>query len=432
LYLYSRMKYFITFIVFFITLSGYSQVTNDDCSSAQNIGVLPTPSNCPIGVGNSINVNGTSIGGTTPNPYTYLINCQTGGDQPAPAIDVWYSFVASGNILTIDITPGSSPSLSSPSITMWSGVNCNSLSGFGCDNDGTNFGNNTAIFEPLTLGQTYYIQISGDNPTDVGNFNMEISNSNDCSDCLQNSNLTINPPPINGTYTPNTTVTFCYTVTEFTQVSVNWLHGVIPTFGSGWDLSTLTPISSPNQNGNYGWYWINGPLGEGWWVDIDPNGPVGPNGDPTDNFGFSNINGVGNWTWCWEITTSSDCSTSTDLGMNVNTTADGETGSWTSIACQNDSEYPFLSFLNCCTTSISGVNPTCFDGNDGEATTTPNGIPPFDYSWDTTPIQTTSTATNLVAGTYTVTVTDDTGCVSTATVNITNPTQIVLDPINHN
>ncbi len=410
----------------------FSQVANDDCSSAIDLGALPNPSACPSGVGNSISVNGTNIGGTAPNPYTYLINCQTGGDQPAPAIDVWYSFVATGNIVTIDITGGPNPSLSSPAITLWTGINCNSLSGVGCDNDGTNPGNNTAVFEPLTPGVTYYIQVSGMGATDEGNFDMTINNDNDCSDCLQNSFLTINPPPTNGTYQPGTTVTFCYTITEFNQVSSNWLHGIVPSFGDGWDLSTLNPISAPNPNGNYEWYWLNGPVGTGWWVDIDPNGPTPPDGDPTNNFGFSNIVGIGNWEWCWEITTNSDCSIGTDLGMTINTTADGETGSWTSIACQNDAEYPFSSFLNCCTVTATGTDPSCFGYSDGTATATATGVPPVDFSWDTSPPQTNQTATNLPAGTYTVTATDDTGCVSTATVTITNPADITVGPITHN
>ncbi len=57
--------------------------------------------------------------------------------------------------------------------------------------------------------------------------------------------------------------------------------------------------------------------------------------------------------------------------------------------------------------SVSVINnESCF-GNDGSAMVTANGgTPPFSYSWSTTPVQTTDNATNLSAGTYTVTVSD--------------------------
>jgi hypothetical protein len=58
-------------------------------------------------------------------------------------------------------------------------------------------------------------------------------------------------------------------------------------------------------------------------------------------------------------------------------------------------------------TGISKTNVACFGNNTGSATVTPaNTIGVNTYSWSTTPIQTTATASNLVAGTYSVTVTD--------------------------
>ncbi|MBN4051198.1 T9SS type A sorting domain-containing protein [bacterium AH-315-M05] len=59
------------------------------------------------------------------------------------------------------------------------------------------------------------------------------------------------------------------------------------------------------------------------------------------------------------------------------------------------------------------------DSTDGSATVTPSGgIPPYDYFWNTSPPQFDSTATGLVAGTYTVTVFDSAGCMSFITVTI--------------
>ena len=68
------------------------------------------------------------------------------------------------------------------------------------------------------------------------------------------------------------------------------------------------------------------------------------------------------------------------------------------------------------------TNVSCFGGNNGAATASATGgTTAYSYSWNTSPIQTTATATGLIAGTYIVTVTDDKGCTDTETVTITEP-----------
>ncbi|PKR80083.1 hypothetical protein CW751_12035 [Brumimicrobium salinarum] len=68
---------------------------------------------------------------------------------------------------------------------------------------------------------------------------------------------------------------------------------------------------------------------------------------------------------------------------------------------------------------------TCNGAGDGSATATPGGgTAPYFYEWSQggTPIgQTSQTASNLSAGTYDVSVTDGTGCVTVATVTVTEP-----------
>jgi gliding motility-associated-like protein len=74
------------------------------------------------------------------------------------------------------------------------------------------------------------------------------------------------------------------------------------------------------------------------------------------------------------------------------------------------------------TVTTTQTNVALFGEATGTATAIPaGGTAPYGYSWDTTPVQTTETATGLVAGTYTVTVTDANGCTATATVTITEP-----------
>jgi len=68
---------------------------------------------------------------------------------------------------------------------------------------------------------------------------------------------------------------------------------------------------------------------------------------------------------------------------------------------------------------ISSVVPvSCFGGNNGSATVTVSGgIPPFTYLWSNA--QTTQTATGLAVGSYSVVVTDATGCSITLSTVVT-------------
>ncbi len=70
----------------------------------------------------------------------------------------------------------------------------------------------------------------------------------------------------------------------------------------------------------------------------------------------------------------------------------------------------------------SQTNISCFGGCNGIASTSVSGTPPYIYNWSNG--QVSASATNLCAGLYTVSVTDNAGCVGSTTVNITQPTQL--------
>ncbi len=68
------------------------------------------------------------------------------------------------------------------------------------------------------------------------------------------------------------------------------------------------------------------------------------------------------------------------------------------------------------------TNPLCNGDNNGQILATPQGgLAPYNYEWNTVAPQTTATATGLIAGTYTVTVTDATGCSLDSTFTLTEP-----------
>lgn len=71
------------------------------------------------------------------------------------------------------------------------------------------------------------------------------------------------------------------------------------------------------------------------------------------------------------------------------------------------------------------TNNNCFGESNGTAAAAAaGGTSPYTYLWNTTPPQASANATGLAAGTYTVVVTDATGCTNTQTVTITQPPAI--------
>ncbi len=78
-------------------------------------------------------------------------------------------------------------------------------------------------------------------------------------------------------------------------------------------------------------------------------------------------------------------------------------------------------------TITSHTNVLCAGQANGSATVTAlGGTSPYTYSWNTTPIQTTATASNLAVHTYTATVTDAVGCQTSVSISITEPAPLLV------
>ena len=348
------------------TTPGCANPVPDDCANVCHLDTLSSPQNCPSEIPVYDSFCLTNVGASAEVPYTSLVGCVPHGDMPNPALDVWYSFVASSKIIDVIITGN----LNNPSLGFYEGTNCANLLGRGCANGSDSTLN--ATFISLTPGSTYYLQISGGNDTATGDFELIISSYNDCDPCLIQSNLTANPLPVNGKYPVGQTVDFCYTVTEWNQTSINWIHAVTLDFGAAWDLSTLTvaPPSSCDGQGAWGWYdtitssATGLTIGPGFAYETPLGSPGGSmDGNPGNNFG-DNCTGSVNWQYCWSIT-ANNCPPNNDgesLNIDIFTYGDGESGSWTSFACSNDPNFAFFASVNCCNpplnpaTTITGSN----------------------------------------------------------------------------
>ncbi|HRV51557.1 MAG TPA: hypothetical protein P5162_00575, partial [Bacteroidia bacterium] len=90
---------------------------------------------------------------------------------------------------------------------------------------------------------------------------------------------------------------------------------------------------------------------------------------------------------------------------------------------------PFITryHTTCLTTStMSSIPVSCYNQCNGSAIVSASGMSPFTYQWTTTPVQTGDTATGLCAGTYSVIITDNTGCSITDSVTVTQPDSLVI------
>jgi gliding motility-associated-like protein len=142
---------------------------------------------------------------------------------------------------------------------------------------------------------------------------------------------------------------------------------------------------------------------------------------PTGSASVSVTGGAGSFTYNWS-----------PLGGNGNTTTPISAGTYIVTVidanlCQASATVNVPS-VNGPSVTISGLtDATCFGSANGSATAIASlGTPGYTYQWSPSG-GTDATASGLTAGTYAVQVTDAAGCITTETVVIGQPTQIILN-----
>jgi gliding motility-associated-like protein len=255
------------------------------------------------------------------------------------------------------------------------------------------------------------------------------------NDCAGTISFTSDVPPTGG-YFPGTVVTYCVTVDNWDNtIGANWMEGFNISLGPGWLPGSVTPVTTPNLLGGTGqWIWVGNtftnptPANGGGPVDFGPGFFVDFNNDGTTVDDWGDF-GTGPWTCCFSVIVGNNVGASLSLGVSA--VSDGFAGSYTQPGC--DGFYPLdVSpatdiVLGCAIGNIvSQQNVNCLGQSNGSFTlNASNGVAPYTYTLNAV-TNSTGTFTNLTAQTYTVVITDATGCTSNFNVPVTEPTQLSI------
>jgi gliding motility-associated-like protein len=148
------------------------------------------------------------------------------------------------------------------------------------------------------------------------------------------------------------------------------------------------------------------------------------NGSGCNGQASANVNGgTPPYTYLWSNGSTSNSVT----GLCANSYTVTTTDSW-GCAVTADTTITQPAVL---TASISTIAiPTCSGSCDGKALASAvGGTTPYNYSWNTLPIQNIPNPTNLCAGSYICTITDSHGCSDTASVIIAQPLPVTIAPM---
>ena len=335
---------------------------NQECSGAIDISAPAPQQNCQPGCNEGVS---PGLGGG---------GCFDFSTIPT----VWYTFTTDANTAFVNLNIGS-PQFDLPQVGIYSG-GCGSLLTVQCGQGAA--GNLDLTQVPVSPNTTYYVAV-GSLGGQEGSFTLCLTyvpgGGTNCT-----TNIDINATsaslgsPLTGPFQPGETVNFCANISFNSDVFINWIHGVVPTFGECWDPISFSPTGEPLSGvtvpGSANWTWFEdgvvtysygggvipqwSPVGAGWFVN---NVPVGnpplphcvgvPASDP--NCSWGDPTGTGTFLFCWDLTARMypECDQNPsyiDCGISIKTYGDGETGGWDRPGCDNDIPWFGNFSLNCC------------------------------------------------------------------------------------
>ncbi len=314
-----------------------------------------------------------------------------------------------------------SPDITEPQVAIFR--NCPLLEPLICET-GAN-GEVEFLFDPqeFTSG-LYYIAISSEMVDNTGEFELCIEPFQ-FIDCNTDSEIEIVNTslgsPLTGPFLPGEEVEVCFYINNFNSGSgtgCNFLHGIVPTFGAGWDpvesfvfngepANITEPITNNTNEG--GWQWFTGfniptynlpngsqpqgsPTGLGWYYVHNHNPacvvPACSPGDGIDPM-FCLNNGAAFWQVCFTLTVRSfpECQNNDDLSITFETFGDSETGSNPNPGCWEDEIWTVDFDVNCCQPPTLNPPPVLTLCETGTAffPLTSDLDPGVDYTWTVSP-----------------------------------------------
>lgn len=149
--------------------------------------------------------------------------------------------------------------------------------------------------------------------------------------------------------------------------------------------------------------------------------PIALNGSVTNATGGNWSGGSGSFSGTWPNVSYTPSTADITAGsVTLNLATIGNTN------CPQATDQLVLNIPNSfANATVTPSDALCNGTATGFAAFTP-ALPGFTYGWNTTPVQTTATATGLAAGNYTVTATDGAGCTTTLTTTVGQPSAIAL------
>ncbi|MFN8299995.1 MAG: T9SS type A sorting domain-containing protein [Chitinophagales bacterium] len=380
-------------------------------ASGLSVTISKTNVNC-FG-GSTGSATATATGGTT---YTYAWSnggsSATISNLPAGNYTVTVTSGAATATATVDVTqPASAVSVSATSTQ----TSCSS-----------NTGSATASASGGTAGYTYSWSNGGSGATisnlAAGTYSVTAT---DTKGCTASASTTVSSPAA-FTLSVNTTNINCYgAATGSATANVSGASGnVTYSWNTGATTSSITNLVA-------GTYTVTVTDGSGCSKNAtgtvtQPANPLTVSvsttnstcGATTGSATATVSNNNGSPTYSWSNGGSS--ATLTNLAANVYTvtvTAGGCTA--TATGAVSNSNGPALNVLH--------TDPTCFGSTNGSATVVATGgTAPYTYQWNTG--ATGSSLNSIGAGTYTIIVTDNGGCLATSVVTLVQPNAITFNP----
>jgi len=367
-------------------------------------------------------VSVAASGGTPPYSYNWL-----GGGATTSVINNLNAAIY--NLILTDAhscSSNTSYTVASPTALTGSLVSSTMVSCFG-GNDGT--------AKVSVVGGTspyYYLWTpyggTGDsaNDLDTGTYIVMIHDANNCAETV---NLNIaQPPPLSMSY--STTPAGCSLSNGSATVNVSggtrplnysWSNGAsssatLNNISSGSYQITITDAKNCSITSSIAVSNTNGPS-----ANISTLDPVRCKGGNDGHATVSVTNGVPPFTYQWSSSGSSGAGASNLSAGNYSVTIRDSNNCVTALAF-TVSEPPALIAYG--TTSPA----SCFGKNNGEANLNVNGgTAPYTFLWSNGQIS--QNMSQLLSGTYSATITDQNGCITTSTLTIAQPNALILRTI---